>query len=66
MDGFFDPMVQLGDRVTSDEEIGQVSDCLGDKVLKILPDQSGIVICLRTFRRVRKGDCLGVVLEVAG
>jgi len=64
LDGFYDPLVQLGDQVEAGEEIGQVSDCLGDTVQKVYTRQSGIVICLHTFRRVKKGDALAVVLEV--
>jgi predicted deacylase len=64
MDGFFDPAVQLGERLGTDDEIGQVSDCLGEQVVKIHARQEGIVLCLRTFRRVCKGDALAVVLEV--
>jgi predicted deacylase len=62
--GFFEPSVILGQRVNAGDCLGHVSNTLGDKVFSIAADQSGIVLGLRIFPRVLKGDALAVILEV--
>lgn len=64
--GFFEPHVQLGDRVMAGQSLGTVSDVLGDTVVTVPSRESGLVIVLRTFSRVLQGDALAVVLEEAG
>jgi len=65
-DGLFEPSVSLGSRVMAGESIGIVTDNLGRNVAPIVADASGIVLVLRTFARVSRGDSLGVVLETEG
>jgi predicted deacylase len=64
MAGFFQPAVALGQRVDLGDCLGQVSDVLGDDVRPVCAEQSGIVLGLRVFPRVLKGDALAVVLEL--
>lgn len=61
--GFFEPSVQLGATVKAGEPLGTVTDILGDSVFTAPSQESGMVIVLRTFSRVRAGDTLAVVLE---
>lgn len=61
--GFFDPAVKLGDRLQVSDLIGTVCDSLGQVKAELRSAQSGIVIVLRTFRSVRAGDSLAVVME---
>lgn len=63
-DGYFEPVVRLGERVAAGQLLGTVMDSLGDKVEPIHSSQDGIVIVLRTFPSVRAGNSVAVVLEV--
>lgn len=65
MTGYFEPVVKLGDEILAGEPIGTVCDVLGDRVETITSQQSGIVLVLRTFPRVRKGETVGLILELA-
>lgn len=62
-DGLFEPLVTLGSRVLAGQTIGTISDHLGRNVAPVAADASGIVLVLRTFARVSRGDSLGVVME---
>lgn len=62
MDGCFEPALSLGDRVEKGQTVGHVHDLVGEVSLPVPADQSGKVIVLRTFPRVRKGDSIGVIL----
>ena len=62
-DGFFEASVELGQRVSEGDKLGTVSDPLGDDVLVCPAQQTGLLICLRIFPKVSKGDSLGVILE---
>ena len=61
--GFFEPAVKLGQRVKSGDLFGSVGDPWGDTVDEVRVDRHGVVLVLRTFSRVIKGDSLGVVLN---
>ena len=61
--GLFEPQVELGGRVEAGEPLGTVSDIVGENVVTVPSNESGIVIVLRTFARVFKDDALAVVLE---
>lgn len=61
--GFFDPHVDLGDRVEVGQTLGEVSDVLGDDVVEVKSGQTGFVLTLRTFARVMEGDALAVIVE---
>ncbi len=61
--GFFESAVRLGDAIAAGEPIGTVCDPLGSTVETVLSQQTGIVLTLRTFPQVLKGDGLAVILE---
>lgn len=63
MDGFFEPQVKLGDRIEVGQPLGTVTDILGENVVSVPAHESGIVIVLRTFARIRQGDTVAVVME---
>ena len=63
MTGFFEPGVELGGNVQAGQPLGTVSDLLGDQVVSVQSQESGMVIVLRTFSRVCAGDTLAVILE---
>ncbi len=65
MTGFFEPAVDLGDSIKTGDLFGTVSDVLGRDVRKVLAEENGIVLALRTFTRVLEGDSLGVIVETA-
>ncbi|MEQ9410855.1 MAG: succinylglutamate desuccinylase/aspartoacylase family protein [Fuerstiella sp.] len=62
--GLFVPDVSLGDIVTAGQPLGTVHelDHLGSTT--IAAQTNGLVLMLRTFPRVHKGESVGVVLEV--
>lgn len=62
-DGFFESEVQMGQVVQSGHCLGQVVDHFGDRSEPIVSTESGIVLCLRVFSRVKKGDSLAAILE---
>ncbi len=62
-DGYFTPQVGLGERVRVGQPLGDVSDVLGRQRALVASQQDGIVLVLRTFPRVSRGDSVGVVLE---
>lgn len=61
--GYWRSCVELDQHVHRGETLGTVSDVLGDCVVPILAEQTGIVIVLRTYPRVFKDDALAVILE---
>jgi predicted deacylase len=61
--GFFQPAVQLGQRVQTGDTLGTVCDPLGDQRQTIYSEQSGLVIVLRSLASVSAGESLAVVLE---
>ncbi len=62
--GFFEPAVRLGASIRAGDTLGTVSDPLGNRTETIRSQQTGIVLVLRTFNRVREGESLGVILEL--
>jgi predicted deacylase len=63
MTGFFEPAVEVGQRVAKGDLLGVVCDVLGEQRCEVRSSQTGIVLVLRTFCRVAEGDSLGVILE---
>lgn len=61
--GFFEPAVDLEDRVQQGDVLGQVTDPLGESPQPVTAEQSGVVLAIRTFPRVFEGDALAVILE---
>ena len=64
-DGFFEPVVALGQRVHIGDLLGTVCDALGQRVERIESRYTGVVIVLHTFPTVAKDDSVAVVMEVA-
>ncbi|MBT5875078.1 MAG: succinylglutamate desuccinylase [Candidatus Latescibacteria bacterium] len=62
VDGYFNPTVKLTQSVVPGDVLGEVTDPMGETVEEIVSVQTGIVLCLRVFNRVLKGDSLGAVL----
>ena len=65
IDGFFEPAVKLGDHVNAGDSLGTVVDVLGGDRRDVKSGQTGLVFCLHTFRRVKQGVAVAVVLEGA-
>ena len=62
-EGFFEPAVGLGQRVSAGELLGTVSDALGTRVESILASYAGLVLVLHTFARVDAGTSVAVILD---
>lgn len=62
-EGFFEPAVQLGDRVPAGDVLGTVTNVLGTSVEIVRAHHGGLVLVLHTFARVDRGDSVAVVLE---
>lgn len=63
VDGFFEPLVQLGSRVQKGAVLGNVIAVADDSIHNIVSCEEGIVLMLRTFPRVRAGESVGVVVQ---
>lgn len=62
--GYFECCVKLGEAVRVGDPLGTVFPLDGSSPLQINATESGIVLVLRTFPRVRAGESIGVVLEL--
>ncbi len=62
-DGYFQPVVTLGQRVQTGELLGTVCDPLGQTVSRIESRYTGLVIVLHTFPTVSANDGVAVVME---
>lgn len=60
--GCFESRVSLGDLVTRGQVIGTILDLMGDTAHAITAEESGRILVLRTFPRVRAGDSVAVIL----
>jgi predicted deacylase len=63
MEGFFEPVVKLGQKVEAEQVIGTVVDPLGNRAEVVRSRYTGTVIVLHTFPRVDEGTSVAVVLE---
>lgn len=63
INGLFEPQVELGGHVEAGQPLGTVSDVLGDQVMTVPSDATGLVVCLRSFSRVLQDDALAVVVD---
>lgn len=61
--GYFEPVIQLGQRVERGDVLGRVSDALGLEGDLLVANVSGIVIVVHRFSCVSVGDGLAVILE---
>ena len=59
--GLFEPAVKLGTEVRSGERFGVVYDIEDYQPREILAEQNGLVLVLRTFPHVAKGESVGVI-----
>lgn len=62
--GYFEAGVKLGDSVRVGQSLGVVHPMGGGRPSRIVATETGIVIVLRTFPRVRAGESVGVVMEL--
>lgn len=62
--GFFEPGVTLGTMVAAGDVLGQVVDELGNGVVGVRAEEAGLILLLRSFPRVERGDTLAVVLPI--
>ena len=63
VNGYFEPTVELGETVALGQSLGTVYDLKNNKPYVLPAEHDGIVLMLRTFPRVRKGETVGVVLR---
>jgi predicted deacylase len=63
-DGCFEAAVELGQPIQAGQPLGWVVDPLGRERHEVLAQQTGRILVLRTFPAVKKGDSLGVILEL--
>jgi len=61
--GLFEPHVKLGGRVEAGQPLGVISDVLGENIVTVPSNETGIVLTLRVFSRVHEGDTLAVIVE---
>ncbi len=62
-EGFFEPVVALGQRVRIGDLIGTVCDVLSQRAERIESRYTGLVIVLQTFPTVSAGASVAVVME---
>jgi predicted deacylase len=60
--GFFEPVVELGQRVKGGDLLGTVTDLLGRRVESIRAAYAGLVLVLHTFPHVEADESVSVVL----
>ncbi len=65
-DGFFAPEVSLGHAVAAGQRIGSVVGLLGEPLAEIRAAETGIVIMLRAWRHVSRGDALVALASTDG
>ena len=65
MDGLFEPAVELGAVVQAGAVLGKVSDSFGDRAEVVRAQEGGIVLMLRAFNRVMRGDALAAIAPAA-
>jgi len=63
-EGFFEPAVELGQRVSAGGMLGTVTDPLASHIEPIRAAHDGIVLVLHTFARVDAGESVAVILEI--
>jgi predicted deacylase len=61
--GYFESAVRLGDSIEVGQPIGNVVDMTGERHA-VNADKTGIVLVIRTFPRVFKGQSVGVIANI--
>lgn len=64
-DGFFEAEVNLGDFVKRGQQIGTITDLLGQSIFPVSADQDGMLFMVRAIPSVKKGDALGGILPIS-
>lgn len=62
-EGFFEPSVTVGQRVSAGDFLGTVTDVLGTCRKPILASYAGLVLVLHTFSRIDAGTSVAVILD---
>lgn len=62
--GYFESAVKLGDIVRQGDSLGKVYPLEGGPGQPVPATESGLLIVLRTFPRVKAGESVGVVMEL--
>jgi predicted deacylase len=62
--GFFEPAVALGMPIRSGQKIGTVYELETLQPHDVISQQNGLVLVLRTFPRVKKGESVGVIAAI--
>lgn len=64
VDGYWETKVALGDSIREGQCLGLVYPLDGSQPIQMLASESGVLVVLRTFPRVRIGDSVGVIMEL--
>ncbi len=58
--GLFEPLVKLGDEVSTNETVAYLHDpsTPGSEAVKVTTSVAGMVLCQRMLAQVQRGDCL--------
>jgi predicted deacylase len=59
--GFFEPAVPLGTEIQAGRQLGVVYDIEDNRPFEILAPRDGLVLVLRTYPLVEKGESVGVI-----
>jgi predicted deacylase len=62
--GFFEPAVDVLDRVHNGQRLGVIRDPFGTVLHAVLAPHAGLVVFLRTFPRVLSGEPVCTVLQI--
>lgn len=62
-EGLFEPVVHVGDSIDIGNLVGHAIDPLTGSRTEVCATESGCVLAIRSFPRVRAGDSLAVILE---
>ncbi len=62
-EGYFEPVVSLGQRVQAGDLLGTICDVLGQRVERIESRYTGLVVVLHSFPYVSEHESVAVVLE---
>lgn len=63
-DGFFEPLVELGQVVERGQAFGRIVNELGDELAQLVCHDAGLVLFLRIVPSVKTGDGLGGLLPI--
>ncbi len=64
MEGFFEPAVELGQRVKTGDLLGMVTDALGQRIEPVRAKYSGLILVMHSHSFIAAGESAGVVLEL--